>query len=41
MSFAQLDAQAYAISDLNAAKAVNQARNALFRTLTQAPPEAA
>ena len=41
VSFAQLDAQAYAISDLNAAKAVNRARKALFGNLTQARPEAA
>ena len=41
VNFAQLDAQAYAISDLNAAKAVNRARKALFGNLTQARPEAA
>ena len=41
VSFAQLDAEAYAISDLNAAKAVNRARKALFGNLTQARPEAA
>ena len=40
-TFEQLDAIAYAISDLKAAKNLNQARDQLFRTLTQAQAAAA
>ncbi len=41
VSFAPLDAQAYALSDLKAANNVNQARSQLFRTITKAQAAAA
>ena len=40
-TFAQLDAQAYALSDLKAANHVNQARSQLFRAIAKAQAAAA
>ena len=40
-TFAQLDAQAYALSDLKAANNVNQARSQLFRAIAKAQAAAA
>lgn len=41
VSFAQLDAEAHARSDLQAVRAVNAERDRLFRTIADARPEVA
>ena len=41
VSFVQLDAKAHALSDLQAARAVNAERDRLFRTIADARPEVA